>query len=136
MKKIFFFGSYYRQKIFKNIRQVWKVLLFIVPGLIYVLILFPTLFNKYPLFFGIPKTLPNVFTINGEILSKNKKIKECSLEVGGFKTKSDDTRHFSFSFVSIEVSQIPLIITCNKKEEIFRLDYNGSSEINQKFIIK
>jgi len=64
-------------------------------------------------------------------------IAKAEIEIGGFRTQSDSTGHFSLKFASKERAGIAVVIRQRNLERVFRLDYpDNAKTFKSEFVIE
>ena len=135
IKKTLFNLKYYINWLFKNFFRYLRTMgLFYLTIILFLMTMFPMLFKNYPMYY--PAIFPKMYTIKGDVIYNNKKIKNYTIEVGGFKAKSDHNGNFSLNFLSKEKNNIPILFKTSEKEYYMRIDYNDTTEIDKNIILK
>lgn len=135
IKKLLFGLKYYINKFLKNLfSHIRTMILFYFTIILFLMTMFPMIFKRYPMYY--PAIFPKIYTIKGDITHNNNKIKNYTIEIGGFKAKSDHNGNFTLNFLSKENNNIPVLFKTSKKEYHIRIDYNDTSDINQNIILK
>lgn len=118
-------------------KKIRFFILMILPLFIFFSVLIPPLFNRYPIFFNYPVSLPHVYTLEGIVKNKKKNnLSKVSIIIGGFNAETDDQGKFKLTFLAKYNKDIPVIFSRNGKDSIQKINYTNSHKINQTFYIK
>ncbi len=100
-KKIFLMKYLIRNILQYIAKKIYFIIFMAIPVLIYAVLFVPVLFNRYPVFFDIPKSLPHIYTVEGEVKNQTKKnLANVSIDIGGFHTETNEKGKFKLTFLS------------------------------------
>lgn len=138
IKKCKFLSRYYIHNIKSKLLNRWANLLMILPIIIFLVLLFPQIFNRYSIWYDIPRALPNIFIIEGNLEKIDLKIvKNIKIQVGGFETFPDEKGNFSLKFISSKKNDIPIIFFKSEKDyKIDKLDFSNTNNLNKTFSLE
>lgn len=135
-EKLFITKNYLRIVFRYFFRQIRFILLMLVPLFIFLLLLFPTFFNRYPIFFDTPVFLPHIYTLEGEVKNQKKNnLVGVSIAIGGFNTETNEKGKFKLTFLAKESKDIPIVFSINGNSTIREISYTYSKKINQTFYL-
>ncbi|MGE4381996.1 MAG: hypothetical protein AB7D41_02225 [Arcobacter sp.] len=138
IKKCKFLIRYKIYNLKSKLLNSWAKLLMILPIIIFLVLLFPQVFNKYSIWYDIPRGLPNIFIIEGTLEKIDLKIvNNVKIQVGGFETFPDEKGNFSLKFISSKKNDIPIIFFKSEKDyKIDKLDFNNTNNLNKTFSLE
>lgn len=138
IKKCKFLSRYYIHNIISKLLKRWANILMILPIIIFSVLLFPQIFNKYSIWYDIPRGLPNIFVIEGNLEENDLKIvKNIKIQVGGFETFPDEKGNFSLKFISSKKNDIPIIFFKSEKDyKIYKLNFSNTNNLNKTFSLE
>ncbi len=138
IKKSKFLIRYKIYNLKSNLLKSWARILMILPIIIFSVLLFPQIFNKYSIWYDIPRGLPNIFVIEGNLEENDLKIvKNIKIQVGGFETFPDEKGNFSLKFISSKKNDIPIIFFKSEKDyKIYKLNFSNTNNLNKTFSLE
>lgn len=138
IKECNFLFKYKMQNLKNKLLKSWANILMILPIIIFLILIFPQIFNKYPIWYDIPRGLPHIFTIEGDFGDIDPKIvKNIKIQIGGFETFPDKKGNFSLKFISSKRNDIPIILFKSEKDyKIEKLDFNNTNNLNKTFSLE
>jgi len=137
-KKKLFVAKYFLRLSFKHlIKKIIFFLLMILPLFMFFFLFVPSLFNRYPIFFYIPVSLPHIYTLEGKVQDQNKtNLADITIAIGGFNTETNEHGKFKLIFLAKKNKDIPIVFSRKGNDEIKKIDYLLSHKIDQTFYLK
>lgn len=118
-----FYGASLRKRIF----TIWPFVLFGISIVLFLSVLIPNLLHRFPL----PGEWPGQFELHGTVLIKASAsasdtptaIPGAKIEIGGYRTVTDQAGEFHIEFVSESSTDIPIVIVWPNGVTIERISF-------------
>jgi hypothetical protein len=141
IKKYKMIFRYHLRDFWKKIFTTWPIILFVISLVLFFSVLIPNIMlHRLP----ILGEWPNIFELHGSVLTETNDsnssrfigVTETMVEIGGYKSMTDQEGKFYIKFVSKSSTNIPVIIQWSNKVVIKRVSFESNQfEKTERFVI-